>query len=142
MQVVLEAMSLPSMGVVKLDMHREFVIKVTAEEAQRRVNRWLWDEVSMLIAADPPTLVIGAQIVWRIPVYFSAPGSGRVGVVGMVDIDIQTGALMNTAKYQIEIEQCASKLAAGLPPFKPLRVASQYIPKDVPPAPKLILPKE
>lgn len=142
MQVVLEAVNLPSEGAVTLDMRREFTIKVTAEAAQRKVNRWLWDEVSMLISADPPTLVIGTKIVWRVPIYFSAPGSGRVGVVGEVDIDIQTGGLLDTANHKIEIERCANKLAAGLPPFTPLKASSKYIPKDVPPAPKLILPEE
>lgn len=142
MQVVLEAVSLPSEGAVTLDTRHEFVIKITAEAAQRKVNRWLWDDVSMLISADPPTLVIGSQIVWRVPVYFSAPSVGRVGTVGAVDVDIQTGRLIEKTKYKIEIEHCATKLAAGLPPFKPLKVASKYIPKDIPPAPKLILPEE
>ncbi|MFN8493047.1 MAG: hypothetical protein U0350_35920 [Caldilineaceae bacterium] len=142
MQVVLEAVNLPSEGAVTLDMRREFTIEITAEAAQRKVNRWLWDEVSMLISADPPTLVIGDQVVWRMPVYFSAPSAGRVGAVGAVDVDIQTGKLVDIVKAKMAIEHCATKLAAGLPPFKPLKVASKYIPKDIPPAPKLILPEE
>lgn len=142
MQVLLEQFHLPTQGAVKLNMQREFVIEITVEEAQRKVSRWLRDEVSMLISADPPTLVIGEQVVWRVPAYFSAPSAGRIGTVGAVDVDVETGQLLNLTKCRAEIERCATKLASQLPPFTPFKVPTKYVPTNVPPAPKLELPTE
>ena len=52
---------------------RSFEINVTAEEARRHVREWLREEVSLLIDAEPPTLVVGDQVVWRVPAWISFP---------------------------------------------------------------------
>lgn len=142
MQVIFEKFELPEAGVFEFDLHRTIDLRVTAVQARRTVKRWLFDEVSMLISADKPTLVIGEQVAWRVPAYFSAPGAGRVGVVGAVDVDIKSGSIIDPAKCKLEIELEASKLASRLPPFVPYKVPPQYIPKHISPAPKLILPEE
>lgn len=137
MQVVLEAVNLPSEGAVTLDMRREFTIKITAEAAQRKVSRWLWDEVSMLISADPPTLVIGAQVVWRVPTWIGFPSQGRAGTVGVVDVDVQTGEIYHLTEAKSRIETCAGEIAKKLPPYQPRPTPKEFIPKNVPPAPIL-----
>jgi hypothetical protein len=142
MQVVFEKFDLPEAGVFEFDLHRTIDLRITAIQARRTVKRWLFDEVSMLISADEPTLVVGEQVAWRVPAYFSAPGVGRVGVVGTVDVDIKSGNIIDPAKCKLEIEREASKLASHLLPFTPFKVPPQYIPKHIPPASKLILPEE
>jgi len=137
MKVVLEAVNLPTEGVVKFDMHREFIIKVTAEEAQRKVSRWLWAEVSMLISADPATLAIGERVVWRVPTWIGFPSQGRAGTVGTVDIDVQTGEIYDLIETKRQIEACATEIAKKLPPYQPRAVPKEFIPKNVPPAPIL-----
>ncbi len=127
MQVILEQCHLPAQGAVKLNMQREFVIQVTAEEAQRKVSRWLWDEVSMLISADPPTLVIGEQVVWRVPTWIGFPSQGRAGNVGVVDVDVQTGELYDLAAARKKIEACATTIAQKLPPFQPRPVPQEWL---------------
>lgn len=140
MQVVFEKLDLPEQGVVELTMQHSFEIKVTAEEARRQVNRWLSWEISMLIAADPPSLVIGKHVVWRVPAWIGFPSRGRAGTVGTVDIDVRTGEIYNLAETKAAIEHCAKAIAAKLPPYQPHKsVPKEFIPEDIPPAPRLEL---
>ena len=69
MTILLDPYIVPEKGKVELKIDRSFEIKVTAEEARHKVRWWLRDEVSMLIDADPPTLVIGEEVVWRVPAW-------------------------------------------------------------------------
>ena len=58
MTVVLENLIIPERGVLELNVNQSIEIKVTAEEARRKVNRWLLDYVSYMMHADPPTFVV------------------------------------------------------------------------------------
>lgn len=123
-----------------MNTNRSFEIKVTAEEARRQVNRWLHHEVSMLLRALPPTLVVGERVVWRVPASLGLPHLGQAGTVGVVEVDVTAGAMNNTPECQAEIEHCAEALATRLPPYQPKsEVPAEYIPKNIPPAPQLIL---
>ena len=138
--IILDDYTIPEKGKVELNVKRSFDIRVTAEEARRRVDRWLLNEVSYMIGAETPTLVIREQVVWRVPAWFSAPDVGQVGVVGIVEVDVNTGAMNNTPACKAEIERCAEEWAARLPPYQPKGEApAVYLAKNVPPAPKLIL---
>jgi hypothetical protein len=122
MQVVIEELNLPESGAVELKVNRSFEIKVTAEEARRKVNQWLSWEVSMLIVADPPTLHIGEAVVWRVPAWIGFPRVGRAGDVGSVDVDVQTGEMYDLEQAKTQIESCASVIAKRLPPYQPRKV--------------------
>jgi len=139
MTIIIEPYTIPEKGKVELDVKRSFEIKVSAEEARREVRWWLRDEVSMLIDAEPPTLVVGEQVVWRVPAVFSAPGSGRVGVVGLVEVDITTGEMNITPELKAAIEHQAEALADRLPPYQ-LKgpVPEKYRPNHIPPAPQIV----
>ena len=68
---------------------------------------------------------------------------GRVGDVGTVDVEVQTGEMDNSPKRKAEIEHCAMKLAARLPPYQPLQtIPEQSIPKHLSPVSTLILPED
>ena len=84
MTILLDTHPIPEKGKVELKVDRSFEIKVTAEEARPKVNHWLLNQVSYMMGAEPPTLVVGEQeVVWRVPTYFSSPDVGRVGFVGI-----------------------------------------------------------
>lgn len=139
MTIIIEPYTIPERGKVDLDVKRSFEIKVSAEEAQREVRWWIRDEVSMLIDAEPPTLVVGEQVVWRVPAVFSAPGAGRVGVVGLIEVDITTGEMNVTTELKAAIEHQAEVLAERLPPYQPKGpVPEKYRPKHIPPAPQIV----
>ena len=143
MTIVLDSYIIPEKGMVELKVDRAFEIKVTAEEARRRVNRWLHDEVSMLMRALSPSLVVGEQIVWRVPASLGMPHLGQVGTVGTVDVDVTTGEMTNTSECKAELERCAKALANRLPPYQPRKkTPPEYVAKNVPPAPNLHIPED
>ncbi len=138
MTIVLDQWMLPEKGIVELNVHKSFEIKVTAEEARRSVNRWLMDEVSYMIGAEPPTLVVGERVVWRVPAWIGFPHTGWAGTVGSVDVDVQTGEMDNTTARKVEIERCAEAIAARMPAYQPsLETPVEHLAKHLPPAPRL-----
>jgi|SRR5688572_28254199 len=129
MAVVLDPYTLPEKGKVE--------INITAEEARRRVNRWLRDEVSMLIGGDLPTLVMGEQVIWRVSAWISFPHTGRAGMVGTVEVDVSTGMIHNSLECKAEIERQAEEVAARQPAYQPKKVPEQYLARNIFPNPKL-----
>lgn len=93
---------------------------------------------------EAPTLVVGEQaVVWRVPAAISFPHTGRVGVVGLVDVDVTTGSMNNTPDCKAEIERQAKELAARQPPYRSKgQVPEPYLAKDVPPASELVITVE
>jgi hypothetical protein len=118
---------------VELDIHRTFEIKVTAEQAQRQVNRWLFTEVSCMMGARTPTLVVGEQVVWRVPAVLTASHVGEVGVVGEIDVDVQNGEMDNTPARMAKLQACAIELGKKIPPYTPRTVSPEYLAKDFQP---------
>lgn len=138
MTIILDRYALPEKGVVDLKIERSFEIKITASDARDKVRWWLRDEVSMHLDADPPTLVVGEQIVWRVPAVLSVMGTGRVGIVGFVEVEVATGTMTNTPEHQAIIEKRAKQMVAQLPPHPPKGpVRDQYRPRHIPAAPQV-----
>jgi hypothetical protein len=117
--LLLDEYTLPQSGVVDLQLNRSFEINVTAEQARRQVKGWLLDQVSYMMTAKLPILVIGARVVWRVPVILTATHVGHVGVVGEVDVDVETGAQRDLPACKAAILAQASKLATTIPPYQP-----------------------
>ena len=131
MEILLDEIALPEHGEVELKFERKFTINISAEQARRQVNRWLLLEVSTMIGAETPTLVLKDPVVWRVPAVFTAPHVGSVGIVGTVEVDVQTGQMNNSIECKVLIEHCAQELAASLPPYPARReVPTQYWAKD------------
>ncbi len=144
MTIVLERFDIPERGVLELDLHESIEIRVTAEEARRKVNSWVHEYVSYMMHAEAPTLVVGEQVVWRVPAVFTSSQVGTVGTVGTVDVDVQSGNMNATPEHIIQFQQCAREMAKKLPPYQPgwLKVPEEYIPKDIPRAKMAVLPDD
>ena len=139
MTIIIDPFTLPEKGKVDLSLQRSFEINITAQQARHQVRTWLRDEVSMLIDADPPTLVVGETVVWRIPAVLNSPGVGRVGIIGVIEVDVTTGAMDTSAKQKSVFERQAETLIAHLPPFQPKgAVPAIFRPPHLPLAPKII----
>jgi hypothetical protein len=129
MTIVLERFDIPERGVLKLDLHESIEIRVTAEEARRKVNSWVHEYVSYMMHAEAPTLVIGEQVVWRVPVTLTSSQVGEVGMVGTVRVDVRSGKMNNTDECKEQLIHCARELAAKLPPFQLIEtLPEQFIP--------------
>ena len=127
---------IPEKGLMEINVNLSFEIKVTAEEARRKVDTWLLNEVSYMIGADPPSLVVGEHVRWRVPAWISFPNAGRFKV-GTVEVDVETGEMIDLSGRKVEIERCAEEAASRLPPYTLKgQVRPEYVAKDVPPAPK------
>ena len=139
MTIILDNYTLPEKGPIEIKVNLAIDIKVTAEEARRKVNRWLIEYVSIQMGADPPTLVVGKRAVWRVPTYITFPHTGRMGVVGAVDVDVETGEMNDLAGCKAEIERRLEEdIKPRLPPYQPgtRHVPPEYLAKT-PAAPEL-----
>jgi len=92
--------------------------------------------------AELPTLVIGEQIVWRVPAVLTASHVGRVGEVGTVDVDVRTGEMNNLPACKDAIMQRAKELVKTLPPYRRQTLPEKFIPKPNLRAPMAQLPDE
>lgn len=144
MTIVLENFTIPERGVLELDLKQSIEIKVTAEEARRKVNRWLMEYVSYMMHADPPTLVVdGRQAVWRVPAILTNSRVGDVGVADTVDVDVHTGKMDDSEERIKQITCCALELVKDLPPYQPRQtVPEEFIPKHLPRAKMAQLPPD
>ena len=132
MSILLDNITIPEQGT--LTIHLTIEIKVTAEQARKKVGRWLMDQVSSQMGAETPTLVAGDRTAWRVPVYISFPSVGHAGTVGAIDVDAQSGEMDVSPDKIADIERQAQEIAKRLPPYKPHTPPPEYIPKNVPPA--------
>jgi hypothetical protein len=130
--ILLDHYQLPQQGFVRLQLDCSFDIQVTAQQARRAVDQWLLDEVSTTIGAGEPILAVdGQSAVWRVPAIFTATHVGEIGVVGTVDVDVQSGAMTNTASCKATILQRAQRLAAKMPRYTPRSTSAEtYVAYD------------
>ncbi|MEK7442690.1 MAG: hypothetical protein AAB571_09990 [Chloroflexota bacterium] len=144
MTLILENLTLPERGRVEVKL--SFEIKVTAEEARKKVRRWLHDNVTMFVGADDtPTLVMGEKPKWRVIASFTFPTAGRLGDVGTAYVDAESGEMLTDPEIlKAEIERrLETEIKPKLPKdtrHVPRELPPEYLPKHVSPAPKLVLP--
>lgn len=125
MQIILEPYAIPERGTFQI--HETVTIQVSADEARRQVDQWLLHEVNSQMGADQPALVVGETSVWRVSVYWGAPHVGRVGMVGVVEVDVLSGAMDVSEQRKAELIQRAQGLAAELPQFQPREAPAAYL---------------
>ena len=114
MTIILDRYTIPEQGAFEI--RAAVQINVTAAQAKRLANRFLMDEVSHLLVAAAPDLIVGDRTRWRVPVWIGFPDQGR-HAVGVLEIDAQTGAFLERETHVAEIVQRATTVAENLPPF-------------------------
>ena len=117
--ILLDQYTVPTKGTFELKIDRSVEIRVTAEEARRMVKRWLIDEISYMMTATEPTLVMGKRVVWRVPAILTASHIGHVGSAGYVEVDVETGELQNKEERQQAILAEVQEMAKRVPPYTP-----------------------
>jgi hypothetical protein len=114
--IVLADRPLPKIGPFDLSIHISATVVLSAEDARRKVNRYVHREVSYLLRAELPSLVIAEHVYWRVPIMLTLPSHGPVGAVGSMDVDVTTGDLMVNSGLIVEIQQRAHDLVARTSP--------------------------
>lgn len=120
MTVVLDSYAIPEQGEFELYVRRKINLRVTSEAAQRTVQRWLLHQVSYMMGAETPQLVIGdSDVFWRVTVILTASPIGRVGSVGAADVQVETGEIVEAAATKDRLLQAARELSAKQPAYQP-----------------------
>ena len=117
MTIILERYPVPDSGPLKLSVEISAEIKVSADEARRKVNGFLLNNLSYLtIGERQPELVVGERVCWRVAVNHTLPGFGALGRIGTIDVDVETGELQPISPEQLkEMKQRAKALAVRYP---------------------------
>ncbi|MCP4362902.1 MAG: hypothetical protein GY796_33270 [Chloroflexi bacterium] len=91
MSVIIETITPPESGPFNLELKLATDIAVTAVEARRKVSVYTGSYIADLLAGGRLSLVWRGNIAyWRVPVILSSRSLGRIGTVGMIDVDVQT----------------------------------------------------
>lgn len=102
---------------VKATVDLDATISVSPDSARRKANGYLGRHVAMSIQADDPILVWGKRLVWRMQMYLSLRGLGRVATLGTVDVDAQTREVIPLSVNEITtLQERANVLALRLAP--------------------------
>jgi prevent-host-death family protein len=89
-------------------------VQITAEEARRLVNREVVPELGTGLGASKPDLLLrGEQVIWRVPIVLSLAQLGDLGEVGIIEVDAQTGTILENGRNRERILQHAQRLYAG-----------------------------
>ena len=64
---------------------------VSSYVAKQQANRLLTMNVGNLLYAGEPELLIGQELQWRVPVLYALPKVGKLGKVGEVLVNVDTG---------------------------------------------------
>jgi len=110
-EILVERQGTIADGVLTLQGDQKIDIKVLAEEAQRKVSRFVHMEISTQMHAKAPTLIVSNKASWRVPVHLTFPSFGDVGRVGFIHVDPTTGDLEIHPSVIKEIERRADELA-------------------------------
>ena len=100
--------SLPRTGRVEVDIKVTADINISAYAARQKVNDFVLSDISYMMHAGDPTLVLAERISWRVPIILSLTSRGDVGEVGAIDVDVETGQMHVTPRLIAEIDARAA----------------------------------
>ncbi len=110
-----DVLTIPRTGRLQMDVHLSVDINMTAAIARRKVNAFLATHVGNLLLAGDPVLTLSERIAWRVPVDLTTPTMGRLGRVGEVDVDVESGELLLNDAQITEMQERAHRLVASSP---------------------------
>lgn len=114
MSITIETVTLPESGPFNLELKLATHISVKAEEARRKVSVYMGNHVADLLSGESPVLVWReGKAFWRVPVILSSRSWGRIGAVGAIDVDVQTGELQIDESQIRDIEDNAHRFATS-----------------------------
>jgi len=109
MEAIVE--QIPQQGQIEFTIQVSGNIHYSAVAARRAVSRFVANEIGYLLRSGEPTLVMGQRIHWRVPVELALPSRGIVGMVGHIDVDVETGELAVTPEKIRLIQENAEQKA-------------------------------
>jgi hypothetical protein len=78
-----------------IHVHVSAQLNITPFVVRQKVSGVVLSQVGTGVSADEPMLVVANErLVWRVPVFLALPGLGRLGDLGQIDVDVQTGQVL------------------------------------------------
>jgi hypothetical protein len=102
---------LPPSGRVEIAISVAADVNISATAARQKVNQFVLSEISYMMHAGEPELVIADRIAWRVPVILSLTTRGDVGVVGVITVDVESGQMTISPEALDELHARADDLA-------------------------------
>jgi hypothetical protein len=102
---------LPKTGRLEVDIKVAADVNISAYAARQKVNDMVLSDISYMMHAGNPTLLLSERICWRVPVILSLTSRGDVGEVGAIDVDVETGQMHVTPQLMADINARAEGLA-------------------------------
>ncbi len=98
---------------IDIHVHVSAQLNVTPFVARQKVGGLMLSQVGTGVAADEPVLVATSErLVWRVPVFLALPGLGRLGDLGQIDVDAQTGQVLADQALLERLIENAQRLAS------------------------------
>jgi len=114
MTITVETISPPESGILDLNLHLKADIQITPQQARKQVSVYVGNHIADLLHGEMPDLVVRSDgTFWRVPVVLSSRSLGRIGVVGVMDVDVKSGELSLKKESISNIEQNAQRFATG-----------------------------
>jgi hypothetical protein len=99
---------------VDVTVHISAKLNVTRVAARRKINVFVLNKIGTGLGGDTPILVIdNDRLCWRVPVILALPPQGRLGQVGQIDVDAQTGEILADDQLIQDIADHAKRLVVG-----------------------------
>jgi hypothetical protein len=94
MIITIETVKPPESGPFHLQLDLTADIRITPERARKKVGVYAGNHIADLLSGEMPQLVSQAEgTFWRVPVVLSSRSQERIGVVGTIDVAVDTGEL-------------------------------------------------
>ncbi len=114
MAITLETIPLSKSGLLDFELKVTANIQIVADKARRLVSVFVGHHIADLLHGESPDLVMREEgVYWRVPVVLSSRSMGRIGLVGTIDVNVETGDLQITKQIITEIEQNAQRFASA-----------------------------
>jgi hypothetical protein len=111
MTAIVLGVSVPTGANVDIHICVTAQMNITAYVAQQKVNVFAMMEISTQCRATTPELRVGESLCWSVPVEFTSPSRGSLGIVGEILVDVETGAVLADADTVQRITDNARLLA-------------------------------
>ena len=87
---------LPPEADVEVSMKIHTPLNVTQHAARQKVNVQLALHCGQNFAPETPELQVGERVCWRVPIWVTHPTKGKLGCIGDIRVDAQTGEVLCT----------------------------------------------
>jgi hypothetical protein len=108
---MVESLRLPAKTQVKVTLEVTTEVNVSQYMARVLAQDFLLMKVGNLLKADEPAFVVSDPPCWNVPVILTNPQVGRVGVIGEIRVDADTGEILAGHRDIESLKRQADELA-------------------------------